>query len=109
MRPLLSKIYASHSQLKGLWRAHSGEIVSAWQDTVMPGLREAKLKPIFEAYSTKGYSESLAWEVNFQHEIDPQDLQFKLSALADGDNLLDFLSSRATTSQIGRADRKSVV
>ncbi|KAL8277155.1 hypothetical protein RQP46_010483 [Phenoliferia psychrophenolica] len=80
MRPYLEKIYASYAELKQLWKDHEGEIVTAWEQTSVPGLREAKLKALFEDYSKKGYSE------------------FKPSALASGDNLLDFISARATTS-----------
>ncbi|KAK4698937.1 hypothetical protein P7C70_g7334, partial [Phenoliferia sp. Uapishka_3] len=80
MRPLLEKIYSSYTELQSLWQENEGVIITAWQDAVLPGLREGKLKPIFEAYYKKGFSE------------------FKPSALADGDNLLDFVSARATTS-----------
>ena len=44
MRPVLEKIFASYAELQGLWKAHEGEIISAWQEMAVPGLREAKLK-----------------------------------------------------------------
>ncbi|KAL8278280.1 hypothetical protein RQP46_009312 [Phenoliferia psychrophenolica] len=55
MRPYLEKIYASYAELKQLWKDHEGEMVTAWEQTSIPELREAKLKALFGEVDVLAY------------------------------------------------------
>lgn len=98
LRAHLDKIEASYSELQRLWEKHGDAIITLWKELAIPDLREAKIKPVFDPIKPKkAYPEVRLLLSTPRAPLTPF-AQFKPSSLIDGDNLLDFLSSRASHS-----------
>ncbi|ORY81850.1 hypothetical protein BCR35DRAFT_304029 [Leucosporidium creatinivorum] len=77
----LDKIHKAHQSLVELWDQKSGQAITVWKDIVDLDVRKAKIESgVAGVKPKKNYPE------------------LKPSSLATSDNLLDFISSRASTS-----------